>query len=378
MTIGNPYIDPGNAGGGGVIIPDTAHTGSYGVVPIIFICEYCDQQFVGAENEKLFYQHQDKEHPIVKPLLFIKNEELTTSKKSIYQKLQGSDIEIKNCTKISVNGKNKTANQLKKSLENQSNGFFKIELSNERYSNPDSYEIEFFVSTNETLDAIDNLFIKNFSKQNLTLEKISHFIHCVESLCNNQTKNYIDAYASYLYGVLAKEQSEDIQTTFTEYQNSFNKSIETLKHYQTRELARSVSAIALFNLNHFDSAESLVDSQSIIFNVCRFIKYGELARTTDNQIPIDWITTKVIELLAIPSDDVEKLAEAEEQLLKSGFVPDTDKYIPDTDKYKIIVILARKYKQSNHHEKAANLLKKIRNNPDFEQILNNILEMKNG
>lgn len=370
MSVGNPYIDPGNAGGGGVVIPDTAHIGSYGIVPIIFTCEYCDRKFVGAENEKLFYQHQDKEHPIVKPQLFIKNEELTATKKSIYQKIQANDIEIKNCTKILLNGERKTVNQLKKSLANQSNGFFKIELSNERYSNFDSYEIEFFVSSNEILDAIDDLFVVHFSKQILTMEKLNNFIHSIKSHRNTQTENFIDAYISYLYGVLAKEQNQEIQTTFTEYQDRFNKSTETLKHYQTRKLARSICAISLFNLNHFDRAESLADSLPNVFNACRFIKYGELAQTHDNEIPVDWVTATIIELLAIPSDNLEKLVEAE-QLLKSGFVP-------ETDKYKITVILARKYTQSNHHEKAANLLKKIRNNPDFEQILNNISEIKNG
>jgi hypothetical protein len=371
MSVGNPYIDPGNAGGGGVIIPDTTHTGSYGVAPIIFTCEYCGKKFIGTENEKLFYQHQDKEHPIVKPRFFIKNEELTASKKSIYQKLQGNDIEIKNCTKILVNDKRKTINQLNKLLANQSNEFFKIELSNERYSNPDSYEIEFFVSSNEILDAIDDLFLVHFSKQILTMEKLNSFIHSIKSYRNTQTENFIDAYVSYLYGVLAKEQNQEIQTTFSEYQDRFNKSTETLKHYQTRKLTRSICAVSLFNLNHFDSAESLADSLPNVLNACRFIKYGELAQTHDNEIPVDWITATIIELLVISSDNLEKLVEAEEKLLKSGFVP-------ETDKYKIIVILARKYTQSNHHEKAATLLKKIRNNPDFEQILNNISEIKNG
>jgi hypothetical protein len=369
MSVGNPYIDPGNSGGS-VPTPDTWIDIPTRVLPTLFTCEYCNQQFVGAENEKLFYQHQDKEHPNVKPQLFIKSEELSATKKSIYQKIQANDIELKNCTKILVNGERKTVNQLKKSLANQSNGFFKIELSNERYSNLDYYEIEFFVSSNEILDAIDDLFLVHFSKQILTKEKLNSFIHSIKSHSNAQTENYIDAYISYFYGVLAKEQNQEIQTTFAEYPDSFNKSIETLKHYQTRKLARSICAVSLFNLNHFDGAESLSDSLPDIFNACRFIKYGEFAQTHDNQLPIDRITATIIKLLAIPSDDVEKLAEAE-KLLKSGFVP-------DTDKYKIIVILARKYTQSNHHEKSANLLKKVRSNPDFEQILNNISEMKNG
>lgn len=364
------HIDPGNAGGGGVIIPDTSIYIPAQILPTLFTCEYCGQRFVGIENEKLFNQHQYEQHPIIKPVLIIKNEELGQTKKLIYENLKGSDIVIENCTKISVNGEAQTISELKRQLVNRKNNFFKIELSNEQYSNSDSYEIEFFVSSNEILDAIDDLFVVYFSKQVLTTEKLSGFIHSIESYTNHQTENYIDAYISYLYGVLAKEQNQEIQTTFTEYQDRFNKSIETLEHYQTRKLARSICAVSLFNLNHFNSAESLADSLPNIFNACRFIKYGELAQTHDNQIPIDWITVKIIELLAIPSDDVEKLAEAE-QLLKSGFVP-------DTDKYKIIVILARKYTQSNHHEKAANLLKKVRSNTDFEQILNNILETKNG
>jgi predicted transposase len=365
------YIDPGNAGGGSVSIPDTWTYVPNKSVPKIFECELCGQKFVGIKNEKLFYQHQYEQHPIIKPIFIIKSEELGQTKKSIYQKLQGNEIEIRNCTRILVNGKFKTEEQLKELLMNQINGFFKIELSNEKYSNSDAYEIEFFISTNETLDAIDNLFTTHFSKQNLTREKISNFIDFVKPLCDNQS-NYIDAYVSYLYGVLAKEQSEDIQTTFTEYQNCFNKSIETLKHYKTRKLARSVSAIALLNLNYFDDSELLADSLPDIFNVCRFIKYGDSIKKSSNynQIPIDWMTEKIIELLDIPSDNLEKLVEVE-HLLKSGFVP-------ETDKYKIIVILARKYTQSNHHEKVANLLKKLRSNPDFEKILNNISEMKNG
>jgi predicted transposase len=254
------YIDPGNAGGGSVSIPDTWTHVPNKAVPKIFECEFCGQKFVGIKNEKLFHQHQYEQHPIIKPIFIIKNEELGQTKKLIYQKLQGNEIEIRNCTKILVNGELKTEEQLKELLVNKINGFFKIELSNKKYSNPDSYEIQFFVSTNKTLDAIDNLFTTHFSKQNLTLEKISTFIDFVKQLCDNQSVNYIDAYISYLYGVLTKEQSENIQTTFTEYQNCFNKSIETLKHYKTRNLARSVSAISLFNLNYFDDSELLADS----------------------------------------------------------------------------------------------------------------------
>jgi hypothetical protein len=363
------HIDPGNAGGGGVVIPDTWMDVPHQFVPKIFECEFCNKKFTGIENEGEFHKHLYEKHPIIKPVLIIQNEELGQTKKLIYQNLSLHDIQVKDCTKIVVNNETKTLDEFKKQLTNKEKNFFKIELYNDRFLNPDSYEIEFLISSNEVLDAIDSLFIEHFLNRKLLPEEIVILTEKLKPYISNETRPYVDSYISYLYGILAKEQMEGILTTFTQYQDKFKSSVETLKNYTDRPLAQVVYAIQLFNLNFFDSTEKLSIFCPAVYYTCRFIKFGELVNF-DNKIniPIDWITKKIIDLVSC--DDIDELMQAE-LLLKSGF-------IPNADKNKLALILLRKYKSFGYNEKASNFVKLLKNNPDFEKILNNIMEVENG
>jgi hypothetical protein len=355
------YIDPGNSGGS-VPTPDTSYQIRTSVA-IIFECEICKTTF---KDEKQLNEHRYTTHPIKSPLIIIKNEQLGHTKKRFFEKLTPDDIRIENCSHIVVNDKEKiTPDELIKVLSNQVCGFLKLDLSNKECNR--AYEIEFSVANKISLEAIEEAFTTHFRQDDLTLQKINSYTDEVK--LHESGQEYAEAYLDYLYGVLAKEQNEEILTSFTEYVARFNKAYDVLRYYP-RPLACSVCAIISFNNNFFESSQTTAIHLPNIFSACDFIQNGKLADSSNQKfngnklIPIDWITEKIIKLLEVSPDNIEELAE-HEKWLKSGRVP-------SNDKDKIRVMLARKYKQSSNASKVMELLKSLRNKPDFEAIVNNI------
>jgi hypothetical protein len=357
------YIDPGNSGGS-VPIPDTQYPIKIGIVDPVFICEECKKTF---NNEKQFDEHKYTVHPIKSPLIIIKGEQIGHTKKRIFEKLTYDDIKIENCTHAIVNQTNKvTPKKLIKLLANhRAREFYKLDLANQEYTR--IYEIEFSVADTASLDAIDKAFTTHFREGNLTLQKTNQFAN--EAMVYQGGQDYASAYLAYLFGVLAKEKNEEILTSFTDYLAKFNEANEVLKYYP-RSLARSVCAIISFNNNFFEETQGLAIHLPDILNACVFIQNGLLSdsissRFSDGKLmPIDWVTEKIITISKIFPNNLEQLAEHEEWL-KSG-------RIPAKDKDKMRVMLARKYKQTGNENKTAELLKSLRNNPDFESIVNNI------
>jgi len=356
------YIDPGNSGGS-VPTPDTQYPIKTGIVIPVFTCEECKKTF----NDKAeFDEHKYTIHPIKSPLIFIKDEQIGHTKKRFFEKLTPDDIKIDNCAYALVNNdKNKvTPEKLIELLANKGTGFFKLELVNKEYSR--TYEIEFSVANIFSLDGIDKAFTTHFRQDDLTLPKINKFSNDIKSYKDGQ--EYVDAYLDYLYGVLAKEQNQDIVTSFSDYEVRFNKSYEVLRHYP-RPLARSVCAIILLNINLFEKSHIMAMHLPSILNTSIFIQNGNLnnpigQKASDKLIPIDWITEKIIKISQVSPNNSEELAEYEKWLKSER--------IPANDKDKMRVILARKYKRAGNENKTRELLKSLRNKPDFELIVNNI------
>lgn len=360
------YIDPGNSGGS-VPTPDTYYPIKTGAVFPVYTCDECKKIF----NDKAkFDEHKYTDHPIKSPLIFIKNEQIGHTKKHFFEKLTPDEIKIDNCTYALVNNKNKvTPEKLIELLANKGTGFFKLDLVNKEYSR--TYEIEFSVADIFSLDEIDKVFTTHFRQDDLTLSKIKKFSNDIKSY--EDGREYVDAYLDYLYGVLAKEQNQDIVTSFSDYEVRFNKSYEILRHYP-RPLARSVCAIILLNNNLFEKSHIMATHLPSISNTSIFIQNGNLnniigQKSSDKLIPIDWITEKIIKIYQVSPSNSEELAEYEEWL-KSGL-------IPANDKDKMRVMLARKYKQAGNENKTIKLLKSLRNKPDFESIVNDILDKNN-
>ena len=362
------YIDPGNSGGS-VPTPDTQYPIKTGAINPFFICEECEEIF---NDERIFYEHKYTVHPIKSPLIILKGEQIGYTKKHIFEKLILDEIQIENCTDVLVNETDKkTPNELIALLSNQTNGFFKLELKNKEYTR--TFEVEYSIANKRSLDAIDKAFVICFQKGDLTLPEIEQFENEAREYKGGEV--YASAYLAYLYGILAKEQHDGILTRFEDYLTKFNEANEILKYYP-RSLARSICAIIAFNHNFFETTQSLAIHLPDFINASVFIQHGKLIDPItpvvykNKPIPIDWVTEKIISSSKMSPNNLKNLAEHEEWL-KSG-------RIPGKDKDKMRAILARKYKQAGNQNKANELLKLLRNNPDFELIVNHISDTDNG
>ncbi len=361
------YIDPGNSGGS-VPTPDTQYPIKTGAINPFFICEECEEIF---NDERIFYEHKYTVHPIKSPLIILKGEQIGYTKKHIFEKLIFDEIQIENCTDVLVNETDKkTPSQLKQFLSNQTNGFYKLKLNNKESTR--TFEFEYLIASKISLDAIDKAFVSCFQKESLTLDDIEKFTN--EARKYDDVQVYVSAYIAYLYGILAKEQHNEILTGFEDYLNKFNEASDILKDYP-RSLARSICAIIAFNHNFFEITRRLAVHLPDFLNASDLIQDGALIEQIipvieeNKLIPIDWITEKIISLSKISPNNLKSLVEYEE-LLKSG-------RIPAKDKDKMRVILARKYNQAGNKNKANELLKSLRNNPDFELIVNYISDTNN-
>ena len=219
-----------------------------------FNCPYCSLSYY---NESDLLKHKSVEHPIKRPVLFLNYKEAVSEQTIRYGLDPGGIVLDATVLKVSKNGEESTEwtrDQLKQHLCNDDDAHYVITLINideKRNSSVDaSYTVQVKIPQQSELDEIDEKFIKTLAIEEPTMEDVREF---TDSFKVGISKEYLNAMATYVTGILIKDQrirSTGTMLPLKHYKEKMQSALEILGDFN-RPIARVICLMIRFNLNDF-------------------------------------------------------------------------------------------------------------------------------
>ncbi|HBO3958487.1 hypothetical protein P3C80_30755 [Pseudomonas aeruginosa] len=325
-------------------------------LPTSYACRHCSQVF---ETRAAREQHE-LEHPLPNPTLFFRDRELGSSRLLITSTLQADDIDARNISRLTLNGRQlDSVAELTQTLQSVTQDLFSLTYGNDALEK--HLKIEVCIASTQQLAEVDQAFRLCFAAGSLADPLLTAFSASVKH-CNTVSR-YVDGLMRYLHGLKAKDQQSDI-TTFEDFDKRFNQAVDSLKSYNT-PLATAVRAVIRFNRNDFSllhSASGLPDlDRAIAFFQGKALTSGTSA-SPDAQLPVDQSTAFILTTL-IPVFFDSSLAAFEERL---AWLPAQCRSLQDTSKLNYLCLrkaiaeddtaASTRYRQKLRHDDVFNTL----------------------
>jgi len=209
-------------------------------------------------------------HPIERPVLFIHGEPASSSV-NLHQLFTPDNISFANCIDVSVYVDGSTATSLSprdfaNRLASQPAGYYKATLRNDRAQA--SYVVRVAIPTERELLIIEDLFSKFLGFHDVTVSGIRRFSE--EAAALDLSRDYADALANYILGILAKDQAGGTAIPLERFSDKLRDSLEVLKDFE-RPLARFLTACIRLNLNDF-GGPSFTSGNTVLDDGFRFFQ----------------------------------------------------------------------------------------------------------
>lgn len=130
------------------------------------------------------------------------------------------------------------------------------------------FVLEFRVASDSDINGVEGAFYRLASGRRLDTRVVSDFIDGVSQYAS--AIRYTDGISNYLYGVLLKEDSLDIERPVEKYIEKFNSAAVALADYD-RPLARTIAGLVAFHLNQFSDVVSVAAESRVGSAASRFI-----------------------------------------------------------------------------------------------------------
>lgn len=235
--------------------------------PEPYRCPFCPDLFetVGEWQDHLTARHRGD-----RPVLLLNGIEPAGTHR-VAAPLHATDIDVENCTygSISVDGKAAmTINpkELRSSLSKPRDALVELELVNafNKVAQPvrQRYRLAYRIATRDELDAVDQAFRRHLAADAPTWGAIDRFLS--EPCCRGAARDYADALAAYVRGILLKDRPEQVAVTlpYSTYRELYGQALEVLPAYDG-PLSRLVWAIIRFGRNESRFAGSPVGSPEL-------------------------------------------------------------------------------------------------------------------
>ena len=214
--------------------------------PVLYNCQHCKEQFA---NKDELLRHRFEKHPYVTPILLVRGRELGATPIRLSRPIERSDVVLRRCKAARMNGKNVAPARLPGLLAALRNEYVKLELGNDGGSA--THEITFSIANEDDVLAVERAFMALARRKALTTRAIDAFIDDCRSY--KTAGGYLDGICHYLYGVLAKEESQDSSLAYSDYPDRFNQAADALGDFD-RKLAHMIRALIAFHVNQFRDA----------------------------------------------------------------------------------------------------------------------------
>lgn len=249
-------------------------------VPTVrYQCGECEATF---ESLEALRTHRFNEHPLQRPVLLIRGAEIQRHPLVITTPLLPSDVAVLSAESAVVNGTPVSASAIGATLARRRRGTARITFPAEAERIPRT--IHFMIATPTDLDGVEHCFSDIAARRRLDRPAVEQFITSAKRFKTAST--YYDGICEYLYGVMAKERSREIDVRYERYREKLNRSLNGLWDIR-RALASHISSLIEFNFNLMKNAAQR-DPQSrvaIASRRLRLLGEGDIASLTTVATP---------------------------------------------------------------------------------------------
>lgn len=215
-------------------------------------CPFCSTV---APSSAELQQHVSGSHFVARPILLLEGAEPSSG---YVRRYPVTNIACLNSTGVILRKNGKTIpiplEGLAKEIGGTRNAELSIELRNalEAKAEPvvSTYHLAFRVADSTELKGVELAFYDSVMPGALTRSLIDQFLR--DPRCKGVGRDYADAFANYLIGVLLKERpsSEGLTTPLARYRETYGAALRTLREFK-RPFARLIAGIIRFSLNDF-------------------------------------------------------------------------------------------------------------------------------
>ena len=324
--------------------------------PPSFPCAHCGQIYRSVDELR---QHRFESHPLRRPTLFLRGQELGTHPVRVTCNLTKDDVNAEGCDRAFLNGNEISVRALPRKLTGISSDVCRLVLSKADVSA--EFTLDFRIASEEDLIGVETQFKRTAIGRRLDIRAVDEFIAATSGF--GSALGYCDGICSYLYGVLAKERASDSSLPYEAYVGKFNKAAEELLAYE-RLLARTIGSLIEFHFNHFGDAARLANKARVGKAAARYAtwmrggtqKGGPAPSVTFGDLEVlvtDWETEQIIRWAVRPLDELSDHVAEMESFLKR----DLEEY----DSVKVHVLLGEIYAAAGDFGNVLQHAKALRN-----------------
>ncbi|GLW26298.1 hypothetical protein Mame01_63400 [Microbispora amethystogenes] len=232
-----------------------------------FPCHECGLIFSSERDRRA---HQFDGHAIKRPILVFKGRECGRTRLLVTALSTPSDWRASDVVSISVNGQPSTADQAAHFLASTKSGVQTVTVRNGPLER--TFEFDFCLAEEEDLRLVDQALDKLISNRELSLQTIDAFI--MRAGRGETARRYREGLASYLYGVLHREASQDRAgpadaTGALLYEQRYNSAVSILGAFD-RPPAEAICGLVAFHYNQFGLAVRKTNSHRVSDVAARF------------------------------------------------------------------------------------------------------------
>ena len=340
----------------------------YAPIPPTYPCRHCDRVYATADELR---QHRYEAHPLRRPPLYIRSIEVGSEPRRITRPLRAEDVRADGFDVAVVNGRGMPAESLATFLAQVSIDVCRVTLRNADISA--DFTLDFCIAEEDHLLGVEAEFRSLVGRGRLDTRALEDFIsHCRPF---TTATRYYDGICSYLYGVLAKEESPDSSLPPGSYTRKFNSAAHELSAYD-RPIARQVCALIDFHFNHFSEAMRHAPQSRVARASARFA--APIPRSRLCQLPAsspviyleqlftDWTTEQVIRwAIRDAASLVPEIDDMQSCLSRS---------MQEYDKVKLSFLLAEAHGAAGHVDQASRLARSLRNISEFAPWAESVIE----
>lgn len=283
--------------------PDRAAAG-----PPVFVCPFCSKALITSRQ---LQNHIVSHHRIERPLLLVEGIE-PVEDQIIRVPHRPRDFVVANATNavLNVDGRERpldSFDDVARELAELQQGTVAVILANgsERAAAPvvSAYKLSFRIAAAAILQRVERAFMKITADRDLSMQLVNIFL--ADPRCDGPARDYAEAMAQYVVGVLVKERPEGqmITSPFSRYRELFGSALEVLAPHQ-RPYARLLCALIRFALNDLNTITANtgfweLDLAAAMLRGPDFEAKLPTERTSDSRVkacPIDHGTGRILDL----------------------------------------------------------------------------------
>lgn len=320
-------------------------------------CADCGLTFSTLQDLKF---HRFNGHPSARPALLLRGRECGRARLTVAEPTAEGDWSVLDSKSVTINGCRARPSEVGSILSVINHGIARVVLAN---GSEQEFDLRFSVADPSDLAGVDNRLHEMVHRHQLTIAAIEGFVAATNRYVT--AADYRNGIATYLHGVLARENSPESGLEHGAYRDKFNEAVSLLGGHD-RVTADVICGLVAFHYNQFDRAILRTQSPRVAWASSRLMRLLDGEDLTHDQVVVasersrldfvlsDAATEQVLTWCCIPLDGS---AGAEIEAMEASL--NTQEPF---DQLKLRVIAAEHHLRTGASERARPHANELRNN----------------